>query len=211
MAKAMYLLMFYQLCSAGETTTNLCHERYYHRGNVHKAPRVHFIVRLTTTFILIFTEFVTMTQHGDRRWNRTNVPIHINPFISHPVHERLYKSTGVYEQQSGFFYAPQESEQWQSCETGRTAEEKYRDNHTAPKLRHDQPVIHKLATALQHRMLSDHQFVHSCAPSEAPHAFANPIVPLTAITMLIMSFNGKSYLMFIPLSAQLRSRQNNTV
>ena len=59
-------------------------------------------------------------------------------------------------------------------------------------------------------MLSDHQFVHSCAPSEAPHAFANPIVPLTAITMLIMSFNGKSY-MFIPLSAQLRSRQNNTV
>lgn len=90
------------------------------------------------------------------------------------------------------------------------AEERYRDNHTAPKLRHDQPIIHKLATALN-RMLSDHQIVHSCAPSEASHAFANPIVPLSAITVLIMSFNGKSYLMFTLLSAQLRSRQNNTV
>ena len=51
-----------------------------------------------------------MTQHGDRGSNRTNVPIDINPVITHPAHERLYYITGVYapyslrtEQQYGFF------------------------------------------------------------------------------------------------------------
>ena len=37
-----------------------------------------------------------MTKHGDRRWNGTYVPIDINPFITHPAHERLYHTTGVY-------------------------------------------------------------------------------------------------------------------
>ena len=31
----------------------------------------------------------------------------------------------LYEQQSGFFYAPQESEQWKSCETGPTVSRPY--------------------------------------------------------------------------------------
>ena len=72
-----------------------------------------------------FIEFATVAQHGDRGSNRTNVPIDINPFITHPAHERLYYTTGVYapyslrtEQQCGFFYVPQESEQWKSCKMG---------------------------------------------------------------------------------------------
>ena len=42
-----------------------------------------------------FIEFATLT-HGDRGWDRTNIPIDINPFITHPVHEKLYHTTGVY-------------------------------------------------------------------------------------------------------------------
>ena len=37
-----------------------------------------------------------MTQHGDRGWQRTSVSVAINPFITHPAHERLYHTTGVY-------------------------------------------------------------------------------------------------------------------
>ena len=62
--------------------------------------------------------FTTVTQHWDRGWNRTNVQIDINPFINHPAHERLYTPPTLYEQQCGFFYVPQESEQWKSCDTG---------------------------------------------------------------------------------------------
>ena len=56
-------------------------------------------------------------------WNRTNFPIDINPFITHPAQERLYHTTGVYaptlyEQQCGFSYVAQESEHWKSCERG---------------------------------------------------------------------------------------------
>ena len=68
-----------------------------------------------------------MTQHGVRGWNRTYVPININPSITHPTHERLYHTTEVYtpyslwiKQQCGFFYIPQDSEQWKSHEMGRT-------------------------------------------------------------------------------------------
>ena len=45
-----------------------------------------------------FIEFTTLTQHGDRGWNRTNIPIiiDINPFITYPAHEKLYHTTGVY-------------------------------------------------------------------------------------------------------------------
>ena len=35
-------------------------------------------------------------RNGDRGWNRTNVPIDISPFITHPAHERLYHTTGVF-------------------------------------------------------------------------------------------------------------------
>ena len=56
-------------------------------------------------------EFATVTQHGDRGWDRTCIPNDINPFITHPAHEtELYHTTGVYapyssnEQQCGFFY-----------------------------------------------------------------------------------------------------------
>ena len=37
----------------------------------------------------------TVTQHGDRRWKRTYVPIDINSSITHPAHQRLYYTTGV--------------------------------------------------------------------------------------------------------------------
>ena len=39
---------------------------------------------------------LTVTQHGDRGWNRTYLPIDINPSIIHPAHERLYHTTGIY-------------------------------------------------------------------------------------------------------------------
>ena len=45
---------------------------------------------------LYFVEFSTVTLHGDRWWNRTNVLIDINPLITHPARERLYHTTGVY-------------------------------------------------------------------------------------------------------------------
>ena len=45
---------------------------------------------------MYFIEFATMTQHGDRGWNRINVPTEINPFIINPAHERLYHIIGVY-------------------------------------------------------------------------------------------------------------------
>ena len=54
-----------------------------------------------------FIQFAMVTQHGDRGWKGTYFPIDINPFITHPVHKRLYHITGVYaptfyEQQCGF-------------------------------------------------------------------------------------------------------------
>ena len=88
--------------------------------------------RMTTRMIMkmlimmmIFFEFATMTQHRKRAWNRTCVPIDINPFITHPTHKRLYHKTRVYDPYSlrtecWFFYVPQESEQRKSCETGPT-------------------------------------------------------------------------------------------
>ena len=39
---------------------------------------------------------LTVTQHGDKGWNRTYLPIDINPSIIHPAHERLYHTTGIY-------------------------------------------------------------------------------------------------------------------
>ena len=46
--------------------------------------------------LLYFIEFATVTQHGDRGWNRTDFPIDINPSITHPAHGRLYHTTWVY-------------------------------------------------------------------------------------------------------------------
>ena len=43
-----------------------------------------------------FIEFIMVTQRCDGGWNRTNVPIDINPFITHPAHERLYHTTRLY-------------------------------------------------------------------------------------------------------------------
>ena len=69
----------------------------------------------------ILPKFATVTQHGERGW-RTYVPINSNPFITHPTHLWLYHTIGGLrpEQQCGFFYVSQESEQWKSCETGPT-------------------------------------------------------------------------------------------
>ena len=68
----------------------------------------------------------TVTQDGDRGWNRTCVPIDINPFITtQPVKgfttPPVSTPPTLYEQQCEFFYFPQELEQRKSCETGPTA------------------------------------------------------------------------------------------
>ena len=83
----------------------------------------YLIFKVLLAWLLYYLiEFVTVTQHGGREWNRTNVPIDINPFITHPAHERLYHTTGVYAPYSlrTAVWVPQESEQWKSCETAPT-------------------------------------------------------------------------------------------
>ena len=50
----------------------------------------------TTLYACEGLYWICHDQHGDRGWNRTNIPIDINPFITHPVHEKLYHTTGVY-------------------------------------------------------------------------------------------------------------------
>ena len=37
--------------------------------------------------LLYFIEFATVTQHGDRGWNRNNLPSDTYTFILHPAHE----------------------------------------------------------------------------------------------------------------------------
>ena len=54
--------------------------------------------------LLYFIEFAMVTQHGDRDWNRTYVPINMNPFISHPDYDLPP------EQQCGLFYVPKNQE-----------------------------------------------------------------------------------------------------
>ena len=34
-------------------------------------------------------EFATVTEHGDREWNRAYVPIDMNLFIIHPDHHKV--------------------------------------------------------------------------------------------------------------------------
>ena len=71
-----------------------------------------------------------MTQHDDRGWNRSCVPIDINPSLRTQPMKGCTTPLGstpptLYEQQCGFFYVPQESEQWESCETGPTVYRPY--------------------------------------------------------------------------------------
>ena len=66
-----------------------------------------------------------MTQHGDRGWNRTNIPIFFTPSLSTQLMKGCTTPPGstpptLYEQQCKFFYVPQESDQRKSCETGPT-------------------------------------------------------------------------------------------
>ena len=42
-----------------------------------------------------FIDFATVDQHRGRRWNRTCVPIDINPFITHPAHKWLTTTLGT--------------------------------------------------------------------------------------------------------------------
>ena len=69
----------------------------------------------------IFIELATVTQHRDREWNKTCVPIHFppSPFNGCTTPPGSMPPT-LYKQQYWFFYVPQESEQWKSCETGST-------------------------------------------------------------------------------------------
>ena len=87
--------------------------------------RTRMIMTMLIMMMMIFFEFATVAQHGNRGWNRTCVPIDINPFITHPGHKRLYHKTRVYapyplRTECWFIYVPQESEQRKSCETGPT-------------------------------------------------------------------------------------------
>ena len=78
-------------------------------------------------FFLLHRILHAVTQHCDRPGDQTGLAsqlILIHPFISHPVHEMLYYTTGVYALYSlristdcGVFYVLEESEQWKSCET----------------------------------------------------------------------------------------------
>ena len=66
-----------------------------------------------------------MTQHGDRGWNRTNIPIFFTPSLSTQPMKGCTTPPGstpptLYEQQCESFYVPQESDQRKSCETGPT-------------------------------------------------------------------------------------------
>ena len=66
-----------------------------------------------------------MTQHGDRGWNRTNIPIFFTPSLSTQLMKGCTTPPGstpptLYEQQHEFFYVPQESDQRKSHETGPT-------------------------------------------------------------------------------------------
>ena len=75
----------------------------------------------------LFIEFATVTQNDDRGWNRTFVPVDINPFITHPAHERLYHTTRVYAPYSlrtavcGYFMSHKnQNSELKGCKMGRT-------------------------------------------------------------------------------------------
>ena len=72
-------------------------------------------------YFKFFIELATVTQHSDREWNKTCVPIHFppSPFNGCTTPPGSMPPT-LYKQQCWFFYVPQESEQWKSCETGPT-------------------------------------------------------------------------------------------
>ena len=72
-------------------------------------------------YFKFFIELATVTQHRDREWNKTCIPIHFppSPFNGCTTPSGSMPPT-LYKQQCWFFYVPQESEQWKSCETGPT-------------------------------------------------------------------------------------------
>ena len=66
-----------------------------------------------------------MTQHGDKGWNRNNIPIFFTSSLCTQLMKGCTTPPGstpptLYEQQYEFFYVPQESDQRKSCETGPT-------------------------------------------------------------------------------------------
>ena len=87
---------------------------------IHKAPTIFHL----TPFPVFFIEFL---RYGvSTRWQRMEQdwrPIDINPYITHPAHEKVYHTTRVcapYSLRTAawvLFPVPQESEQWKSCET----------------------------------------------------------------------------------------------
>ena len=57
----------------------------------------------------VYIEFTTVTQHGDRGWNRTNIPIFFTPSLSTQLMKGCTTPSGstpptLYEQQCEFFY-----------------------------------------------------------------------------------------------------------
>ena len=79
--------------------------------------------RLSLVTLFYFIELVTVTQYGDKGWNRTKVSIDINVSLSTQPMKGCTTPSGstpptLYERQCGFFYVPQELEQGKSSETG---------------------------------------------------------------------------------------------
>ena len=57
----------------------------------------YLIFKILLAWLLYYLiEFVSVTQHGGRGWNRANVPTDINPFITHQAHEKVYHTTRLY-------------------------------------------------------------------------------------------------------------------
>ena len=80
--------------------------------------------RLSLVPLFHFIELVTVTQYGDKGWNRTfKSQLISTPSLSTQPMKGCTTPSGstpptLYEQQCGFFYVPQESEQGKSSETG---------------------------------------------------------------------------------------------
>ena len=68
-----------------------------HQGNHQRYLRKRKKESANWRLCFSLLRFDTITQHSNRgQWNRTYVSTDINTFITHPAHESLYQTTGVY-------------------------------------------------------------------------------------------------------------------
>ena len=94
-----------------------------HQGNHQRYLRKRKKESANWRLCFSLLRFDSITQHSNRgQWNRTYVSTDINTFITHPACTKPpgFTPPTPYKQKCGFFYVPQESEQWKSCEMGPT-------------------------------------------------------------------------------------------